>query len=217
MKRTLLLVAAAASLAGMGGTATAAKPGAGATLTAVASPTIVTFGTYTNITGAISTKQTGVPLALEARLWPFNGKWTQAGTATTTTDGAYTFNTLPTILTHYRVVTTSKPVTRSPDAEVKVRWKVGLGVSDLTPKKGQRVRFHGTVKPAHPNGVVFIQRKTTAGWKTVKQTTMTTGTASASNYSVRLRIRNTGRYRAVVMGVNGYETGISRVRRLVVH
>jgi hypothetical protein len=217
MKRTVLLVAAAASLAGFSGTATAAKPAVGATLSIAVSPTLVTFGTYTNVTGAISSKQTAVPLVLEANPYPFTGKWTQVGTASTTTDGAYSFTTLPTMTTHYRVATQDKPPVRSPEAGVQVRWKVGLGVSDLTPRKGARVRFHGSVRPAYPNGVVLIQRKTAAGWKTVKQTTMRTGTATASNYSVRLRIRHNGRYRAVVMGNGEHETGISRVRRLVVH
>ena len=66
MKRTVLLVAAAASLAAFSGNATAAKPAAGATLSIAVSPTLVTFGTYTNVTGAISSKQTAVPLVLEA-------------------------------------------------------------------------------------------------------------------------------------------------------
>ena len=219
MKRILLVMTAAASLAALSGTATAAKPTAGATLTIAAKPVHVTFGGATTITGALSTKQTGVPLVLEANPFPFSGKWTAVGTpVNTTTDGAYSFTTVPLISTHYRVTTQDKPAVTSPEAAVGVKWRVGLGVSDLTPKKGTRVRFSGTVKPANTGAIVYIQKRTATGWKNVKQTTLVaTATPAASRYSVRLRIRSNGRYRAVVLAANGYETGISRVRRLVVH
>ena len=218
MKRIVLLAAAAASLTAFSGPAMAAKPTSGATLTIAVNPALLTFGHYTTITGALSSKQTGVPLVLEANPYPYTGKWTQVGNpVNTTTDGAYTFTALPTMNTKYRVSTQDKPAVTSAEAAVGVRWKVGLGVSDLTPRRGARVRFHGTVRPAHPNGVVYIQRKSSTGWKNVKQTTMTTGTATSSTYSVRLRVRHTGRYRAVVLGDLAHETGISRVRRLVVH
>jgi hypothetical protein len=98
-----------------------------------------------------------------------------------------------------------------------VQWNVGLRVSDKTPKKGQRVRFFGAVKPAYTNGVVYLQRKTAAGWTNVKQTTMTLGNTEQTIYSLKLRVKRTGRYRTAVLGDQAHETGISRTRRLVVH
>jgi hypothetical protein len=218
MRRTFLLAAAVALTTVVGGTAIAAKPPTkGATLTIAVSPTPVTFGTYTGVGGAISTKQAGVALILQAQPYPFTGKWADAGTAATAADGAYTFSTLPALNTHYRVVTKDKPAVQSPESGVQVRFKVGFAVGDATPKRGARVRFRGTVRPALPNGAVYVQKHTTAGWKTVKQLTMRTGTPTSSTWSVRLRIKHNGRYRAVVMGNGALETGISRVRRIVVH
>lgn len=217
MNRHFPLLGAALALAAVTGQAAAQKPAKDATLTIAVSPTIVTFGSYTNVLGAISTKQAGVPLVLQAQPYPFTGSWQDAGKAATGTDGAYRFTPLPSLNTRYRVVTQDKRVRRSPEASVQVRWKVGLAVSDRTPRRGTRVRFRGTVRPALPNGTVLLQRRTSAGWKTIRTPVMRTGTPSASSWSLRLRIRSNGRYRAVVQGNGARETGISRVRRLVVH
>ncbi|HEX4818549.1 MAG TPA: hypothetical protein VFV66_37915, partial [Nonomuraea sp.] len=186
--KKLLLAGAVFSLVGgiAGSPALAQKPDKNATLTIAVSPTPITFGTYTGISGQLSSKQQGIALILQAQPHPFTGNFEDVGTTTTLADGNYTFSHLPSMNTHYRVVTKEKPAVRSPEAGVQVRWKVSFGLSDRTPKKGTRVRFYGTVKPAYPNGTVLIQKKTAAGWKTVKQTVMTTGTAAASKYSVRL-------------------------------
>lgn len=217
MKKLSLAAIAAVSLAGAAVPSFAAKPVKGATLTIAVSPTPVRYGTYTGISGQLSSKQAGVPLILQAQPYPFTGAWSDVATADTLADGNYTFSQLPSENTHYRVTTKDKPAVTSPEAGVLVRWDVGLGVSDTTPRKGARVRFHGAVRPPLPNGTVAIQKRTATGWKTVKTTVMRTGTPSASTYSTRLRIRRNGRYRAVVLGNGSHETGISRVRRLVVH
>lgn len=217
MTRILLAAAAATTFAFGGGSALAAKPPTNnATLTIAVAPALVTYGQFTNVSGVLSTKAANVPLILEAQPHPFTGKWITAGTTNTVADGVYSFATKPLITTHYRVVTKGKPAVRSAEAGVQVRWKVGLGVGDLTPRKGQNVRFSGTVKPGYAGGSVLVQKKTSLGWKTVKQVALTTSPLG-STYSVRMRIRHNGRYRSVVMGNGAYETGISRGRHLVVH
>jgi hypothetical protein len=215
--KTLLTLGAVLALAGATGPANAAKPPAkGGTLTVALAPALVSYGSITNVSGAISTKAPGVALILEAQPHPFTGKWFTAGTTTTAADGSYTFATKPLIATHYRVTTKDKPAITSAEVGVKVRWKVGLGVGDLTPRKGQSVRFSGSIKPGYAGGAVLIQRRSSLGWKTFKQLPLTTS-AIGSTYSVRVKIRKNGSYRSVVMGNGAYEDGISRVRRLIVH
>lgn len=216
MRKTLILAAAAATFGGVGATSWAQKPDKNATLTITAAPLKVKFGKATTISGTLSTKQAAINLILEGDAFPYDGKFDELTKAITTADGNYTFSIAPALGTKYRVTTEAKPAVTSPEVNVLVTWAVSMRVSDSTPNKGARVRFSGAVKPAYPNGKVLIQRRTAAGFKTVKETIMTAGDATQSTYSVRVRVRNTGKYRAVVQAANGLEDGISRVRRLVV-
>ncbi|MFL5844934.1 MAG: hypothetical protein ACJ762_09600 [Solirubrobacteraceae bacterium] len=215
-KMTLAAAAVLASLM-LVATSWAAKPGPDATLTLAVSPTTVKFGKPATVSGAISSKAAGVQLVLEYDAFPFDGKYTDTGTTTTGADGTYSYTVTPPTSTRYRVVTVDKPKITSPEGTLLVRWNISLGVSDKTPKKGTRVRFSGAVKPALPNGLVAIQRRVGDIWKTVKQTTMVTGDVNQTNYSVKVRVRNTGRYRSVVLGDGAHETGVSVSRRIVVH
>jgi hypothetical protein len=214
-----LILAGIAALTALTLTATSwgAKPGPDPTLTLAVSPTTVTFGHVATVTGAISSKAAGVSLVLEYDAYPFDGKYTDTGTTTTGADGTYSYTVTPPTSTRYRVSTVDKPKISSPEGTLLVRWNVSLGVSDKTPKKGTRVRFSGVVKPGLPNGLVAVQRRVGDTWKTIKQTTMVTGDATQTNYSLKIRVRNTGRYRSVLLGDGAHETGISVSRRIVVH
>jgi hypothetical protein len=94
---------------------------------------------------------------------------------------------------------------------VSVRRRVGLRVSDTTPRRGRRIRFSGTVLPASAGKSLAIQRRTTAGrWTTVARTVARDAGADLSTYSVRVRIRSSGVYRVKVLGDLVYVNGISR-------
>jgi hypothetical protein len=213
------MTATVALIAGTASTAVAAKPPpkTNATLTIGAASSLITFGNYAKLSGALSTKETGVAVTLQALAFPYSGKYADVATSATTTDGAYSFATLAATNAKYRAVAKTKPAATSPEVLVSVRWRVGLGVADSTPAKGQHVRFSGTVKPVHPNAIVYVQRLTATGWKNVRQTTLKTGTATSSNYVVRVTIRRSGKYRTAVLGDGAHETGVSRVRKLTVH
>jgi hypothetical protein len=218
LRRTLLTTAAVALIAGSASSAAvAAKPKPTGTLSIVAASPLITFGNYAKLSGALSTKETGVSVTLQALAFPYTGKYTDVATVPTTTDGAYAFSPLAATNAKWRAVAKTKPSTTSAEVLVSVRWRVGLGVADSTPAKGQRVRFSGTVKPVHANAIVYVQRLTATGWKNVKQTTLKTGTATSSNYVVRVTIKRSGKYRTAVLGDGAHETGVSRVRKLTVH
>jgi hypothetical protein len=207
--------AAAVALPGTAGVA--AKP-APTTVTISASPSLVTFGRYVTVSGTLSDARSGVSVRLQEQPYPYTGGFHDVGGAATTgPGGTYSFTVTPSQSTHYRVQAKASPTATSPEAAVAVRWRVGLRVSDRTPRRGARVRFRGVVKPAHPEGAVLVQRRTRHGWRTVRRTTLRTGTDTRSSYSVRVRIRHGGRYRVEVPGDGAHETGHSRARRLRVH
>ena len=91
-------------------------------------------------------------------------------------------------------------------------------VSDVTPRKGARVRFSGTVAPAHDGKPVLIQKKTSTGYKTVARTTALDNGTATSKYSKKLRISRSGTYRVVVQSLDqDHDDGTSRSRTLKVH
>ena len=94
---------------------------------------------------------------------------------------------------------------------------VGLKVGDTTPRKGQRVRFRGTVRPQHDGRQVAIQRKNADGtWVTVKTPRLRDAGSTYSRYSKRFRIRRTGTYRTVIAAHADHVEGVSRERTLTV-
>lgn len=207
---TLAVLALAVPVA----TGLAAKP-AQPTLTIAVAPTSVSFGKPVTVTGAISSKAAGETVTLEALTFPYTGRYAKAGTATTGPDGTYSVAVVPTMSTKYKV--TAKKTSDSPEVTVPVRWSVGLRVGDRTPRRGQSVRFFGTVKPANVGAAVLVQRRTATGWRTVRQTTLAASTATSSVYTLKLKIRRTGRYRTEIPANGALQVGHSVSRRLVVH
>ena len=102
-----------------------------------------------------------------------------------------------------------------------VRPRVGLRLGDKTPARGSRVRFRGSVLPAHDGSAVRIQRRTSAGWRTIATPVLATATPSGgvarSKYRARIRIRRSGAYRTVMPAHADHARGKSGKRRARVH
>ncbi len=219
-----LLVTNAAGTA-YGSDATLTTPAAKNTVTIAAAPAALTFGHATTIAGQVSgLGNAGVTVTLEQSQYPYTAAFATAGvTATTSVTGAYTLAVAPSVNTHYRVTVKTRPSITSAVTAVAVRVKVGLRLSDLTPARGQRVRFSGTVTPAHDGKLVRIQKRTSTGaWKTVASTPLVTTTpvngVARSKFSTRLRINATATYRVRVVPADGdHVTGTSPRRRARVH
>jgi hypothetical protein len=106
----------------------------------------------------------------------------------------------------------------SPEVLVRSRLRVGIRLSDSTPRRGQRVRFFGSVAPKHNGHRVYIQRKRADGrWVTIARTLTRASTGNRSRYSRRVRIFRTTLYRVKVRGHADHSTGFSRARSLRVH
>ena len=194
-------------------------------VTIAAKPTTVVFSRATAITGKVTgPNSAGVQVTLEENPYPFTaGFKATKTTATTTATGDYTLSAVPSVSTRYRVTAKTQPPATSPEVLVNVRPKVSLALSDRTPRKGQSVRFSGTVLPAHNGKVVRIQRRTsTGGWRTVASATLVATTpvngVARSKYAKRIRIRRNGTYRVKFTPADGdHVTGYSPRRTARVH
>ena len=207
---------ASATVAGADATFTTGTPA----VTIAATPGVVTFGKPVTIAGRVAGNP-GVSVTLEQSPFPFADPFTPVADGTTDAAANYSFQVTPGLNTRYHVTAKTAPPATSADVAVRVRPKVTLRLSDRTPRRGQRVRFRGSVLPAHDGMAVRIQRKTRDGWKTIatpllKPATPVNGVAR-SKYRKRIRIRRDGVYRTVMPAHGDHARGKSPKRRAFVH
>ena len=183
-------------------------------LTIAAKPNVVTFGRSTTVSGQLAgVPNAGVGVTLEEDAYAF-GAFKPLLTKTTDANGAYSFLVVPKLNVKYRAVAKTSPRTTSAEALVLVRIRVGLRLSDSTPRRGQLVRFSGTATPAHDGRLVSIQRRTTSGsYRTVARTPLLDAGATRSRFRRRIRISRDGVYRARVTADADHATGTSGHRR----
>jgi hypothetical protein len=227
-RASVLAIAACACLASFA--AQAAKPpkkppsGGAPALTISGRPVLVTFGRTAAISGRLTGRNHGNrPVGLQRNPWAFRGFVDTGRVTRTASNGSYSFSVRPARHTRYRTVT-PQPATiydtllRSPEVLILVRLRVGIRLSDSTPRRAQRVRFFGSVAPKHNGRKVFIQRRRRDGrWRTVARTLTRNAPGNRSVYSKRVRIFRDGAYRVRVRGHADHRTGTSRVRAVRVH
>jgi len=170
------------------------KPPAGGDLTIAAQPDLTVFRGSTVISGSLKgPDNAGKTVILREDEFPYAVGIKDVATTTTNAKGDYTFTRNPARNTAYRAVVGA---TVSPNVIVKVRIRIGLRVSDATPRVGQIVRLRGRACPSHVGLPVRIQRRTSTGsFRTVRSTTLRTGTGGCSVYTRRLRVFRDGVYR----------------------
>lgn len=190
-----------------------------------ASPAIVKFGGTATIAGKVTgPKSAGLKVTLEQNPAPYTGGFkTTTVTGITNVAGQYSLSIRPALNTRYRVTVKTMPKLTSAPVLVAVRVRVGLRLSDSTPRVGQRVRFSGFVTPAHNGKFARIQRRTSSGaWHTIATATLVAATPAGgvarSKFSKRIRIRHTATYRVRVAPNDGdHLAGNSRRVRATVH
>ncbi len=190
-----------------------------ATLTLDAKPAPIVFSSPTTLSGKLSSGAAGTTLRLEQDTTrPYGDSYKPANLTTTTMGGGgYSFSVKPPVNTQYRVSTQGggSSVT-SPAKLVLVRMLVGLRLSDSTPNRGSRVRFSGSVFPAHDGRLAVIQKRSSTGrFVTVDRTTLRDAGTARSTYSRRVRVRS-GVYRVKVVGDADHINGFSRSRTITV-
>ena len=186
----------------------------GAALTIAAAPKTTVYRGATVITGRLKGRNNaGVTVTLRRDEFPYGSGVATSGTARTDGNGSYTFTRRPVRNTAYQAVAGT---TTSAAVVVAVRIKVGLRVSDATPRRGQVVRFRGRACPAHDGRRVSIQRRTRTGsYRTVRRTRLRAATR-CSTYRRSMRVYRDGTYRTTVDDAD-HARGYSRTRRIDVH
>lgn len=186
-------------------------PGASGNLTLNGTPGAIVAGRTVTLSGKLTGQNNaGRQITLRSDPFPYDS-FDNAGTATTNAQGDYSLAQKPTVNTRYQARSGND---ESAIVTVLVRPAVGLRLSDSTPRSGQRVRFSGRVCPEHDGSRVAIQRRTTAGFRTVGRATLRDVPGSpCSRYGRRMRVRRDGTYRAVLPGHADHATGVSPRRR----
>jgi hypothetical protein len=186
-------------------------PGGSGNLTLGAQPGTVVFGRTTTLSGKLTgNNNAGRQVTLRSDPFPFDN-FSDAGTATTNTQGDYASAQKPTVNTRYQARSGNE---ESGIVTVLVRPRVSLRLSDSTPSAGQRVRLSGRVCPEHDGARVAIQRRTRTGFRTVARTTLKDVPGSTcSRYARGIRVRRDSTYRTVLGAHNDHARGTSPRRR----
>jgi hypothetical protein len=171
-----------------------------------AAPNPFGFGQPTVLAGTLSgTGNVGRRILLQANPFPYTqGFAAAANVQLTNAAGQFAFPLLSVALnTQYRVVIADKPEVASPIVGVGVAVRVGTYTSRRVVRRGGRVRFTGTVRPARPGSQFAIQVLRRGAWRTVAGG-ITRGTGGGvSRYAKRVRIRRGGQYRVFVAVADG--------------
>jgi hypothetical protein len=219
MSRTTLAALALTAALGAPTAVMAAKPpqpGKTTTPTLAAAPAPIAFGGSTTLTGKGAA---GQPVVVEASPAPFTA-YKQVATTTTANNGGFAVTVKPGATTRYRATVRTSPPQTSNVVTVGVRLRVGIVLSDPTPRRGARVTFSGRVYPAHDGALVSIQKRTSTGsFTTIARTRLLDDGTSRSRYSRSLRVYRSGvfRVRASNNGDASYLSGLSRTRTITVH
>jgi len=217
VRRLTLAVLAVAALAALPiATGGAVQPSHHLTLTS--SPNPVVFFRTVALSGKLSgSNHAGRAVTIQKDRFPYD-HFVNAGTATTSSSGAFAFTAHPPSNTRYRAKVGG---TTSPVVTERVRIRTRLRLSDRTPAAGQRVRFFGRACPQHDGATVRIQRfsRTLHRWVTKRSTVLRDiPGSSCSKYSKRLRVRRDGTFRTVVVSNDpAYANGVSRKRHIDAH
>ena len=207
---SILVAAVMLAIASEGEAQKPPKPGS---TTLKASAKQVTFPAPVALTGKVKGAKQPMTVTLERRAANAT-VYAPAGTATTDANGDFSFADRPTKSSIYRA---TAGTAQSQEVAVAVAPLVGLKVGDATPRKGQRVRFKGTVRPEHDGTRVAIQRKRADGsWVTVRTAALRDAGSTYSRYTKRIRIRRSGTFRTVIAAHADHAEGVSRERTLTV-
>lgn len=175
-------------------------------LTLAATPNPVEFGKPTILAGALTgTGNAGRQVVLQSNPFPYTqGFLNTSNVQLTGPTGAFSFPLLSVALnTQYRVLIPTKPEIVSPIVSVGVAVRVSTSVSSTHVRRGQRVRFSGTVKPGKGGERIAVQKLKPSGWVTLAGTITHRASSTSSRYSKHVRISKSGTYRVFVAIADG--------------
>jgi hypothetical protein len=187
------------------------------TLTLAAAPNPVRFGDLSVLSGRLSGPgNASQAVSFESRTFPFIADFARASVQVLTdANGNFAFPALPIpVTTQVRAI--GPRGTRSGVLTVGVAFRVSTSVNRTRLRRGQRVRFAGTIRPARPGVQVGIQRRRSDGtWGTIDGTITRGATSAFSRYGKTIRPSRSGLYRMFVLSADGnYVSSVGREIRL---
>jgi hypothetical protein len=187
-------------------------------LTLAAIPNPVPVGKPTVLAGILTgTGNASRQVVLQSNPFPYvQGFVNTTNIQLTGPQGQFAFTLLAVPLnTQYRVLIPTKPEIASPIVSVGVAVKVGTSVTDTRVRRGQRVRFTGTIKPGKGGERIAIQKLKPKGWVTVAGATAHRSSSTSSRYTKRIRVTRGGSYRVFVASLDGsYVNSTGRTVRI---
>lgn len=185
-----------------------------------ATPNPVVFGGLTTLSGTLSgTGNTGRAVQLQQNPFPFTSGFSNVANAQLTdAAGNFSFTVLSVPLTtQYRVLVANNQAIVSPVVTVSVQVLVRTSVTHRHVRRGAKVRFSGTVRPAVPNVPLAIQKRgPSGGWVTVSGSITRPGGNGYAVYGKTVRVKRGGRYR-VYVGATGGTFTPNVGRTIVIH
>jgi hypothetical protein len=172
------------------------------------SPNPVPFGDPFAVQGALTgTGNAGRVVALQTNPFPYvAGFKTLGNSEVTSSTGSFSFPVVGLLInTQLRVVTTIAPYVTSPIVVEGVAVQVTLHARRVRrPRRGEFVRFYGTITPAELGAHVGFQLLR-RGAPSINQggTIVASGTPTVSRFSTVVRIRHRGVYQALVQIFDG--------------
>jgi hypothetical protein len=195
-------------------TATASSAPASRSITLEASRNRVRFGKKLVLSGLVDSSQSGCEANQTVRIHRAlaGGDFQELATATTGSDGAYSFEYTPEANATYRAsvdASSSCQGAVSTDTTVLVRVRVKLNVSDQAVKKGEKIRLRATVAPCGNHDVteVALMRSTGGRFREIKRRELN----RECKASFRTRVKRDSSYKVKWPGQDDdHESGVSR-------
>lgn len=187
-------------------------------VTVAPNPATTVFGGTTVLSGQLTGPQNaGVTITLQQQPFPFTAAFQNVTTAPTDNAGNFSFTVTPIVNTHYQVQARTNPRVTSPVTTATVAYATSVHTKTKRIGKSKRVKFTGTVVPAHDGAVVLIEKLGHNGvFNKVAQTVLLHSTLPQSGYSRTIRIHKSGTFRVHVLGDPSRADGFSITKKISV-
>jgi hypothetical protein len=163
-----------------------------------ATPNPIAFGGPTTLVGTLSgTGRAGRTVQLQQNPFPFTAGFADVANAVVSdAQGRFSIALLSVALTtQFRARVTDRAGVVSPVVTVGVRAIVRSRVSRTRLRRGGRVHFSGSIRPAEPGRPLAIQKRRGGRWITVSGTVARAGGAGFAVYGKTIRVRRGGLFR----------------------
>jgi hypothetical protein len=175
-------------------------------VTLVATPNPLVAGGTTTLSGTLTgTLNANRKIVLQSNPFPYTQGFQQVGNQLVTdAQGNFSFGLQAVAFnTQYRVSLPDKPSVISPIVVVSVAPIVSTHVTKTHVRKGTRVAFSGTLRPAIDGTPMAVQRRKRGQWVTIAGMAAHHNSSASSTYLKHVRITSSGLYRVYAGVSNG--------------